>query len=211
MLNFMSYISWSYLWCFPCAVPVRLVWAAETKDVELPCDITSPVAGDSAKLVLWFKDTTGIPLYRYILLYSAFSLFSLWCRLYWKKRIPLYTFLILGQAFKKKYPSTLQYGFNLDLFVAFNLSIFFGSPFFHSAWIRGVAVPSSRRRTLRWQAIWASGSIFPPMTTTQKMLVCKYATYKNRTEASIDVASISSTRPPEMFALICLLSVCIYI
>ncbi|KAJ6639885.1 Hemicentin-2 [Pseudolycoriella hygida] len=56
--------------CFPCCdtltervVPVRLIWAALTKDVELPCDVTSPIPNDSAKLVLWFKDSTGIPLY----------------------------------------------------------------------------------------------------------------------------------------------------
>lgn len=45
-------------------VPVRLIWAAQSKDVELPCDVTSPIPNDSAKLVLWFKDSTGIPLYR---------------------------------------------------------------------------------------------------------------------------------------------------
>ncbi|KAG4079950.1 hypothetical protein HA402_006262 [Bradysia odoriphaga] len=44
-------------------IPVRLIWAAQSKDVELPCDVTSPIPNDSAKLVLWFKDSTGIPLY----------------------------------------------------------------------------------------------------------------------------------------------------
>lgn len=56
-----------HLICYLClsfAVPVRLIWAAQAKDVELPCDITSPIASDSAKLILWFKDSTGIPLYR---------------------------------------------------------------------------------------------------------------------------------------------------
>lgn len=46
------------------AVPARLVWAAPGKTVELPCDLTPPAPQDSVKLLLWFKDTTGIPLYR---------------------------------------------------------------------------------------------------------------------------------------------------
>ncbi|KAH8417802.1 hypothetical protein KR222_006040, partial [Zaprionus bogoriensis] len=44
-------------------VPARLVWAAPGKTVELPCDLTPPTPQDSVKLLLWFKDTTGIPLY----------------------------------------------------------------------------------------------------------------------------------------------------
>ncbi|XP_011689021.1 PREDICTED: neural cell adhesion molecule 1-B isoform X2 [Wasmannia auropunctata] len=44
-------------------VPVRLVWATEGDDVELPCDITPPTPGDSVNMVLWFKDDGGIPLY----------------------------------------------------------------------------------------------------------------------------------------------------
>lgn len=47
------------------AVPVRVIWAVKGKDVDLPCDITTSVPGDYPKLILWFKDTTGIPLYRY--------------------------------------------------------------------------------------------------------------------------------------------------
>ncbi|KAI8044329.1 hypothetical protein M5D96_000483, partial [Drosophila gunungcola] len=43
--------------------PARLVWAALGKTVELPCDLTPPTPQDSVKLLLWFKDTTGIPLY----------------------------------------------------------------------------------------------------------------------------------------------------
>ncbi|XP_058985575.1 uncharacterized protein LOC109612281 isoform X2 [Musca domestica] len=43
-------------------IPARLVWAAVGKSVDLPCDLTPP-AHDSVKLLLWFKDTTGIPLY----------------------------------------------------------------------------------------------------------------------------------------------------
>lgn len=46
------------------SVPARVVWAALERDAELPCDITPPTIHDSVKLVLWFKDTTGIPLYR---------------------------------------------------------------------------------------------------------------------------------------------------
>ncbi|XP_011160086.1 hemicentin-2 isoform X1 [Solenopsis invicta] len=44
-------------------VPVRLVWATEGDDVELPCDITPPTPEDSVNMVLWFKDNAGIPLY----------------------------------------------------------------------------------------------------------------------------------------------------
>ncbi|XP_032596074.1 nephrin isoform X2 [Drosophila grimshawi] len=44
-------------------IPARLVWAAPGKTVDLPCDLTPPTPQDSVKLLLWFKDTTGIPLY----------------------------------------------------------------------------------------------------------------------------------------------------
>ncbi|XP_076637456.1 motor axon guidance molcule sidestep isoform X2 [Colletes latitarsis] len=43
--------------------PLRLVWANEGEDVELPCDITPPTPTDSVNMVLWFKDSVGIPLY----------------------------------------------------------------------------------------------------------------------------------------------------
>lgn len=43
--------------------PLRLVWASRGEDVELPCDITPPTPDDSVNMVLWFKDTAGIPLY----------------------------------------------------------------------------------------------------------------------------------------------------
>ncbi|CAL7951229.1 unnamed protein product [Xylocopa violacea] len=43
--------------------PLRLVWANEGEDVVLPCDITPPTPTDSVNMVLWFKDTAGIPLY----------------------------------------------------------------------------------------------------------------------------------------------------
>ena len=47
-------------------VPARIVWAAVGKSAELPCDLTPPTPQDSVKLLLWFKDTTGIPLYRQV-------------------------------------------------------------------------------------------------------------------------------------------------
>lgn len=44
-------------------VPSRIIWAAVDRDVELPCDLTPPTIQDAVKLVLWFKDTEGIPMY----------------------------------------------------------------------------------------------------------------------------------------------------
>ena len=44
-------------------VPARVIWAAPDRDVELPCDLTPPSLHDSVKLVLWFKDSEGIPMY----------------------------------------------------------------------------------------------------------------------------------------------------
>lgn len=52
---------------FSFSVPVRLVWATEGDNVELPCDITPPTPEDSVNMVLWFKDNVGIPLYRRVL------------------------------------------------------------------------------------------------------------------------------------------------
>lgn len=52
-------------WFLSYPVPVRVIWAVKGKDVDLPCDITTTTPGDYPKLILWFKDTTGIPLYRY--------------------------------------------------------------------------------------------------------------------------------------------------
>lgn len=46
-------------------VPVRVIWAVKGRDVDLPCDITTTTPGDYPKLILWFKDSVGIPLYRY--------------------------------------------------------------------------------------------------------------------------------------------------
>jgi Immunoglobulin V-set domain len=45
------------------AVPARVIWAAPHRDVELPCDLTPPSLHDGVKLVLWFKDSEGIPMY----------------------------------------------------------------------------------------------------------------------------------------------------
>jgi len=47
----------------PFSVPARVIWAAQDRDVELPCDLTPPSVHDSVKLVLWFKDSEGIPMY----------------------------------------------------------------------------------------------------------------------------------------------------
>ncbi|CAO1422538.1 unnamed protein product [Diamesa serratosioi] len=44
-------------------IPARVIWAAVDRDVELPCDLTPPSIQDAVKLVLWFKDTEGIPMY----------------------------------------------------------------------------------------------------------------------------------------------------
>ncbi|CAD7085072.1 unnamed protein product [Hermetia illucens] len=44
-------------------IPVRVVWTALGRNADLPCDLTPPTPHDSVKLLLWFKDTTGIPLY----------------------------------------------------------------------------------------------------------------------------------------------------
>ncbi|XP_015589781.1 uncharacterized protein LOC107265151 isoform X5 [Cephus cinctus] len=48
---------------FESKVPAKLVWALEGDDVELPCDITPPIPADKVSMVLWFKDTAGIPFY----------------------------------------------------------------------------------------------------------------------------------------------------
>ncbi|KAI4495600.1 hypothetical protein M0802_008612 [Mischocyttarus mexicanus] len=48
---------------FQSKVPVKLIWANEGDDVELPCDITPPTANDSISMILWFRDSGGIPLY----------------------------------------------------------------------------------------------------------------------------------------------------
>ncbi|XP_011309481.1 hemicentin-1 [Fopius arisanus] len=47
--------------------PIKLVWAEENEDVELPCDVTPPVINDTVAMVLWFKDEMGqgIPFYSY--------------------------------------------------------------------------------------------------------------------------------------------------
>lgn len=47
-------------------VPAKVVWGVSGKDAELPCDVTPPVPSDSVTMVFWFKDGTGVPLYRYV-------------------------------------------------------------------------------------------------------------------------------------------------
>lgn len=44
-------------------VPAMLVYGVPGEDVELPCDVT-PSKNDQVSMVLWFKDTIGIPVYR---------------------------------------------------------------------------------------------------------------------------------------------------
>jgi Immunoglobulin V-set domain len=66
LLRLCSVLAWLVILHFSCllfAVPARVIWAAPEKDVELPCDLTPPSLHDSVKLVLWFKDTEGIPMY----------------------------------------------------------------------------------------------------------------------------------------------------
>lgn len=48
---------------FQSKLPAKVIWAVEGDDVELPCDVTPPRPTDSVSMVLWFKDTAGIPLY----------------------------------------------------------------------------------------------------------------------------------------------------
>ncbi|XP_015837630.1 hemicentin-2 isoform X2 [Tribolium castaneum] len=44
-------------------LPAKVIWGVLGKDVELPCDITPPIPSDNFKMVFWFKDTDGMPLY----------------------------------------------------------------------------------------------------------------------------------------------------
>ncbi|XP_031352494.1 hemicentin-2 isoform X2 [Photinus pyralis] len=44
-------------------LPAKVVWGVTGKDVELPCDVTPPIPSDSVKMIFWFKDSTGMPLY----------------------------------------------------------------------------------------------------------------------------------------------------
>lgn len=46
------------------SVPATVIWAVPGKDVELPCDVTPPTAVDAVKMIFWFKDAIGMPLYR---------------------------------------------------------------------------------------------------------------------------------------------------
>lgn len=45
-------------------MPVRVVWAAAGMDADLPCDVSPPIPNDRVNMVLWFKDSEGVPLYR---------------------------------------------------------------------------------------------------------------------------------------------------
>ncbi|XP_068894173.1 neural cell adhesion molecule 1 isoform X1 [Tenebrio molitor] len=44
-------------------LPAKVIWAVLGKEAELPCDVTPPVPNDNVKMVFWFKDTNGMPLY----------------------------------------------------------------------------------------------------------------------------------------------------
>lgn len=44
-------------------VPEKVVWAVLGKTAELPCDVTPPTPADNAKLILWFKDNSIVPIY----------------------------------------------------------------------------------------------------------------------------------------------------
>ncbi|KAI5741531.1 hypothetical protein M8J76_014582 [Diaphorina citri] len=44
--------------------PPVMVWALKGHNVELPCDVSLPTPEDKINMILWFKDTTGIPFYR---------------------------------------------------------------------------------------------------------------------------------------------------
>ena len=47
-------------------MPALVVWGVPGKDVELPCDVTPDADDDRVSMILWFKDTVGIPLYRLV-------------------------------------------------------------------------------------------------------------------------------------------------
>ncbi|XP_018318649.1 hemicentin-1 [Agrilus planipennis] len=44
-------------------LPAKVVWGVVGKDVELPCDLTTPTPKDTINMVFWFKDSAGVPLY----------------------------------------------------------------------------------------------------------------------------------------------------
>ncbi|KAE8752478.1 hypothetical protein FOCC_FOCC000600 [Frankliniella occidentalis] len=51
--------------CFSVTVPVRVVWAAHGMDADLPCNVSAPIRDDRPNMVLWFKDSEGVPLYTF--------------------------------------------------------------------------------------------------------------------------------------------------
>ncbi|XP_075223247.1 motor axon guidance molcule sidestep [Lycorma delicatula] len=69
VVYFFSWILWDFqqsladdVLDFQKELATKVVWAAQGQDAELPCDLTAP-PGDRLNMVLWFKDSTGIPLY----------------------------------------------------------------------------------------------------------------------------------------------------
>jgi len=45
-------------------VPLVPVDAVEGRTVKFPCDVSSPNPADKVYMVFWFKDDSGVPLYR---------------------------------------------------------------------------------------------------------------------------------------------------
>ncbi|CAB0018353.1 unnamed protein product [Nesidiocoris tenuis] len=48
----------------PLKLPYEVVWAERDGIAELPCDVRPARTGDRVIMVLWFKESNGIPLYR---------------------------------------------------------------------------------------------------------------------------------------------------
>ncbi|KAF7281767.1 hypothetical protein GWI33_004282 [Rhynchophorus ferrugineus] len=48
---------------FQKSLPAKMVWAVPGHDAELPCDVTPAFPGDRVKMIFWYKDTIGMPLY----------------------------------------------------------------------------------------------------------------------------------------------------
>lgn len=45
-------------------MPAKIVWAVPGSNADLPCDITPALPGDNVTMIFWFKDNSGMPLYR---------------------------------------------------------------------------------------------------------------------------------------------------
>ena len=51
------------LFLFYFSVPDNSVSTVQGSSVELPCNVTAPLDGDSVRLVLWFKNESSLPIY----------------------------------------------------------------------------------------------------------------------------------------------------